>query len=167
MAIGRQLHQAKGQFCNLRNFRKSCFQLAKSTYVISYICDRLYQIFYLQIFLYKSLFSPCNPLIIGFLGQDVRRRGNQPLYKYLFVIYKKLESFSQTQHFVQFFKKVIHRVLLYLTFSFCFLVIFISSKSNFEDVFLEDEWLGIFVSWSEGSWVRFRMQKWKFRCFSF
>ena len=41
-----------------------------------------------------------------------------------------------------FFKKVIHKALLCLTFSFCFLVILISSKSNSEDVFPEDEWLG-------------------------
>ena len=105
MAIGRQLHQAEGQFRNLLNFRKSCFQLAKSTCVISYICDQLYQIFYLKIFLYKSLFSPCNLPIIGFLGQEVRRRGKQPLQKYLFVIYKELRSFSQRRHFCIVFRK--------------------------------------------------------------
>ena len=155
MAIGRQLHQVEGQFRNLRNFRKSCFQLAKSTCVISYICDRLYQIFYLKIFLYKSLFSPCNLPIIGFLGQEVRRRGKQPLQKYLFVIYKELGSFSQRQHFCIVFRKEYIELCSALPSHFVFSFIFISSKSNSEDVFPEDEWLGFLFSWSEGSQVRF------------
>ena len=142
MAIGRQLHQAEGQFRNLRNFRKSCFQLAKSICVISDICDRLCQIFYLQIFLYKSLFSPYNPPIIGFLGQEVRRRGKQPLQKYLFVIHKGSGVFLRDDTLYSFFQKVIHRALLYLTYSFCFLFYIISSQSNSEDVFPEDKWLG-------------------------
>ena len=142
MAIRIQLHQDEGQFRNLRNFHKSCFQLAKSTCVISYIWDRLYYIFYLQIFLYKSLFSPCNPPIIGFLGQEVRRRGKQPLQKYLFVLYKGSGVFLRDDTLYSFFHKVIHIALLCLPYSFCFLFYIISSQSNSEDVCPEDEWLG-------------------------
>ena len=36
--------------------------------------------FFLRYFLFKSLFSPCNQPIIGFLSQEVKRKGEQPVY---------------------------------------------------------------------------------------
>ena len=91
MAIGRQPHQVEitysiceikvqlaKQTIQLTKFSQVMFQLMKSTCVIPDICDRLCQIFSSYI-LYKSLFSPCNPLI-GFLSQEVRRKGEKLFY---------------------------------------------------------------------------------------
>ena len=78
----------KGNFANceinlfLRNrhfqlakFSQVMLQAVKSTCVLPDICDRLCQVFFFRYLLFKSLFSPCNPPIIGFLSQEVRKKG--------------------------------------------------------------------------------------------
>ena len=97
---------------------------------------------FLQIFFYKFLFSPCNPPIIGFLSQEVRRKGEQPFYIiYYNFLLNQLGSFFSTTKLLYSFQES-------NTQSFCsalpthFDCIFLTSQTNSEDVFPKDEWLG-------------------------
>ena len=86
--IGSQSHQAEGQFRKLRNqpflakwtlsackifagHVTSCeIRLCAPRYLRPTLLD-----FFFRYLLFKSPFSPCNPPIIGFLSQEVRRKG--------------------------------------------------------------------------------------------
>ena len=89
-----------------------------------YLCNRRYLRptlldFFLRYFLFKSLFSPCNPPIIGFLSQEVSRKGEQPFYIiYCNFLLKDLSGVYLRDQLCIVLKKVIHRALLYLTYSF-------------------------------------------------
>ena len=68
---------------NLRNQGPTC-EMDNSTCEI-HLCTPRYLRptlldFFFRYFMFKSIFSPCNPPIIGFLSQGVRRRGEQPFY---------------------------------------------------------------------------------------
>ena len=132
MSIGRQLHQAERQFrklqnhkFNLRNQSSTCeiFSSHVSTCEI-HLCNPRYLRptlldFFFRYFLFKSLFSHCNQPIIGFLSQEVRRKGEQPFYIiYCNFLLKYLSGVFLRDQLCIVLKKVKHRALLYLTYSF-------------------------------------------------
>ena len=88
---------------NLRNFRKSCFNLRNPPMYSQIFATNSFRFFFFRYLLFKSLFFPCNPPIIGFLSQEVRRKGEQSFFIiYCNFLLKYLGSFSQRATFVQF-----------------------------------------------------------------
>ena len=87
-AIGSRSYKAEGQFCGLRNHKRMAAKSAIGCKMVSFmlrnfaailhgceillklpdICDRHFEIFCFRYLMSKSLNSPCNPSIIGFLS---------------------------------------------------------------------------------------------------
>ena len=81
IAVGQRANELQDNFAtckmdnfNLRNFRKLHLNL-RNPPIIWDICSSTPFDIYLQIFVYKSLFSPCNPPMTSFPGWEVSRRG--------------------------------------------------------------------------------------------
>ena len=137
-----RLQVAKSQI----QLAKSKFKLAKWTLPTCdiHLCNLKYlqptQLdFFLKI-LCKFLFSPCNKLkiLLGYFLENI-------FYIYLWTNVKKYHDRSdicnprEDDHIK---KYILQSTCSVFPWYFCFLIIFISSKSNSEDVSSEDEWLG-------------------------
>ena len=139
MAIGRQPRQVERQFRKLRNHKvlaaKSIFSCEMKTFSLRNFrspccklqnpleCSQIFATDYFRFFfrylLFKSPFSPYNPPIIGFLSQEVRRKGEQTFYIiYCNFLLKDIFGVFLRDQLCIVWKKVKHRALLCLTYSF-------------------------------------------------
>ena len=151
---------AKSAFCYknlvllLRNFRSHFAQCMGVLLKLPDICDQNFEIFCFRYLMSKSLNSPCNPPIIGFLSPQIRTKGCITSY-IQFVIFlmnvisRELvpnviwELVLRDASFVQFWEgSKIQSTCSNFHIYFCFLILFISSQSNSEDFSSEDERLG-------------------------